>query len=77
VYESRADLISRLADVDIALSKVRLAQATETMQGTVTRRGSYAELRKEREEIIKKIELIDARASGGGFINRVQFNKVS
>ena len=71
-YESRTDLISRLTKVDAALDKVRSSQEWRDGRVSIVR-GPYPELMKERKEIIKQIDLIDA--GSGSIFNHVKFVK--
>lgn len=71
-YENRTALIARLVKVDTALDRVRTSQEWHDGRVSITR-GPYSELMRERKEIIKQIDLIDAR--GGSIFNQVKFVK--
>jgi len=72
LYDSRVDLITRLTEIRAALSKVRSAQRYGSGQ-TYTQRADYKALLEEEKFVLGQIQQID-NATGGGAINRVEFN---
>lgn len=75
LYDSRADLVTRLTEIREALSKVRSAQRYGSGP-TYTQRADYKSLLEEERFVLSQIQQID-NATGGGAVNRVEFNNAS
>ena len=70
-YETRAQLIARLAKVDAALDAARVGDFNVADRG-MRKSGVIESLHKEREEILRKLDRTDG---AGGFTNKVQFGR--
>ena len=71
-YETRAQLVARLAKVDTALDKARTADSYNISDFGLKR--NIKALQEERKEIISQIDAIDS-ASTGGIFNKVKFER--
>ena len=76
MYDSRADLVTRLTAIRAAIDKVRDAQSYSTGIDMSVTRERLRNLLKEERDVLKKINQIDAESTGG-MANRVQFNRVT
>lgn len=74
MYDSRETLVTRLTAVRNALDKARIATVERAGDGEVQR--SYTMLVQEEQSILRQINAIDARSSGGA-TNRVRFGRPS
>jgi len=75
-YDSRADLIARLAEVRAAITKARTAQSYNAGADMSVTRGLLKSLYEEEKWILSKLEAMDAASSGGPFIKTKIVNRV-
>lgn len=73
VYDSRADLVTRLEAIRTEISNARKASAVGISDKSITYQ-HLKELREEEKDILAQINVIDARSSGGPF-NKVRFGR--
>jgi len=74
LYDSRADLVTRLTDIRAAISKARTAQSYGTGISN-TQRANIRALMDEEKWVLKQIMWID-NVSSGGSANKVEFGDV-
>jgi hypothetical protein len=75
MYDSKATLEARLAEIRAAIAKARSAQSIGSGDNTLSR-GDLRTLLDEERWVISQINSINAQNSGGG-ANRVQFGRPS
>ena len=74
LYDSRADLVTRLSDIRTAISKARTAQSYGTGISN-TQRANFRALLEEEKWVLKQIMWID-NVSSGATANKVEFGDV-
>lgn len=73
VYDSRADLVTRLGEIRTEIANARKASTVGMGDKSITYQ-HLKELREEEKDILAQINAIDAQSSGGLF-NKVRFGR--